>query len=369
MKKIKVKTLFSQYNILFEKNLLKKSGELIKLHFKEAEKIVLVTNKKIYDIYGRDLIGYLKKIFPVFQIVLKDGEQYKNLKTLEEIYEKLQIINVHRNDVLIAFGGGVVGDTAGFAAATYNRGMNLVQFPTTIISQTDSSIGGKVVVNFNNVKNVIGSFYQPGLVLIDPVLLETLPERELINGFGEIIKYALISDFEIIKKIKYVSDSFKEKKNRLKILIKSDEFFDIISMCASIKAKIVEKDEFDLNYRNILNFGHTIGHSLEKTLGFKNISHGKAVALGMLCALDISISLDYLNKEFKNEIIEVYKLLKLPLKIEGAHLEDIYLNLKYDKKFTSNEMKFIVLKDLNKPFIIKNLDESFIKDSIINNMI
>ena len=367
MNEIKVKTLSREYKILMQRNILDEIKLSVQPVFKDLTNIFVITNEKVFSLYGEKLKKSLENDFKSKFLILKDGEKYKSINTLIKIYDWLIENNAHRNDLLIAFGGGVIGDTAGFAAATFNRGMLLLQFPTTLVAQVDSSIGGKVVINFGNIKNVIGSFYQPHLILADPNFLLTLEEKEVINGLGEIVKYGLVFDFTLIEKIKKMIGN-NVYDDRLYSLIKSADFDEIIFKCAEIKAEIVEQDEFDIGLRHLLNFGHTIGHAIEETFGFNKISHGKAVALGILCVLDISIKLGYLNKNFKKEILDLYQLLKLPIKIPDVDVNLLLDALKFDKKFTSKTSKFILLEDVNKPVIVTDIDETIIRYSIINNM-
>lgn len=366
MEIIKVKTLNRIYSIYIENNITEKFNEYLKENIKDVKNVILISNEKISGIYKNKIEKIIKEDFDFKKIILNDGEEYKNIDSLKFIYSELLKINAHRNDVIISFGGGVIGDTAGFAAATFNRGMKLIQYPTTIIAQIDSSIGGKVAVNFENTKNVIGCFYQPHLIICDPQLLKTLNENEIINGLGEIVKYGLVFDYQIINDILNLINTYKNDENRLFKIIIDEKFSNIIYKCARIKSKIVEEDEFDLNKRNLLNFGHTIGHALEKVVGFKNLNHGQAVALGILCALDLSLSMGYLNKEIKKSILDLYDILKLPKFIDKCDVDEILNALKFDKKFVSGKNKFILLKELNKPVIYTDIDEKLIKNSIIN---
>ena len=337
--------------------------------------------------------------------------------------------NMHRDDVVIAFGGGVIGDLAGFAASTFHRGIGLLQMPTTIISQVDSSVGGKVVVNFENVKNVIGCFYQPHAIIMDTLFLETLEEKDIINGLAEIVKYGIIFDRKILKLLNKLALE-KINPGEPKGLILLPQFEDITYTCAKIKASVVKKDEFDNNYRNLLNFGHTAGHAIEKFSGFKGLNHGQAVAIGMIIAVDISISLGLLEDSFKHEIIGLYKQLKLPYildldensvsknlipylenqpgrsavclekqpgnpktnieiqsKKRAVNLEkdaestvkdtktlkarladDIFDAMKFDKKFSASANKFILLKGINKPVFYHNVEAKIIKEAIVKNI-
>lgn len=366
MKFIKVNTASRKYKILFGENIIGNILSYLKKEFCSGNKKILVSNEKVYAIYGKKFDDIFSGERGFSKIILKDGEKNKNIDVLKSIYSGLISLNAHRNDVLISFGGGVIGDTAGFAAATFNRGMNLVQIPTTIIAQTDSSIGGKAAINFENIKNAIGSFYQPHLIIIDTFFLRTLDEKEIINGMGEVVKYGLVFDYQIIKDLLMISEKCRTDEERLFEIIKNEEFNNIIYKCAKIKSEIVKKDEFDLKERQLLNFGHTIGHALEKAAGFEILNHGQAVALGMLCAVEISINLGLLNKDFKNELIKLYEILKLPVYIGNIDQEKIFESLKFDKKFYSNINKFILLENINKSVIFTDIDEKIIKKSIMN---
>ena len=324
MKSIIVNTASRKYKILFGENITGNILSYLKEEFYGDNKKILISNEKVNGIYGKKIDDIFLNEKSFSKIILKDGEKYKNLDVLKTIYLELINLNAHRNDILISFGGGVLGDSVGFAAATFNRGMNLVQCPTTIIAQTDSSIGGKVAVNFENIKNVIGSFYQPHLIIIDTFLLRTLEEKEIINGLGEVIKYGLVFDYKIIEELLAIAKKFRNKEERLYEIIKNEEFNNIIYKCAKIKSEIVEKDEFDLKERQLLNFGHTVGHALEKAAGFDILNHGQAVALGMLCAVEISLNLGMLNTDFKNELINLYEILKLPTYIKDIDQKKIF---------------------------------------------
>lgn len=201
MRIITAKTKLRHYPIYISSKIYEYFPLLIKKNFKDSEKIVLVTNNKVFGIYENKVKNILKECSLPYEIVIiQDGEEYKNLKSADYIYKKLIDFNIHRNDIIIAFGGGVIGDLAGFAASTFHRGIKLIHCPTTIIGQVDSSIGGKVVVNYNNIKNVIGSFYQPHMIAIDPTLNYTLYEDQIINGLGEIVKYGLVFKKKILER-------------------------------------------------------------------------------------------------------------------------------------------------------------------------
>lgn len=368
MKTIEVKTLGRIYKILISRGISADIGTILTKYFKKEKKIFFITNKRIFNIHGEKIIEKINKNYNTSTLILRDGEEYKSQNTLTRIYDFFLKHHAHRDDIVIAFGGGVIGDTVGFAAATFNRGMILIQYPTTIISQVDSSIGGKVAINFKGIKNIIGCFYQPHLIICDPVLLNTLDENELINGLGEIVKYGLVFDYEIIEIMNELIKENPKSDLRLRNMITDQRFDEIIFKCSKIKTDIIEKDEFDTGIRNYLNFGHTIGHAIEKVIGFKNINHGQAVALGILCAIDISISIGFIKDSYKNKLLELYRLLKLPVSIDSKNVNDIFEAIFFDKKITDNKIKFILLKNLNEAVILDNIDERIIKNSIINLM-
>jgi len=367
MKVITAKTKLRNYPIYINPKIYKDFPILIKKKFNGTEKIVLVTNDRVFGIY-EDRIKYILKkcLLPYEIIIIKDGEEYKDLNSADFIYSKLIDFNIHRNDIVVAFGGGVIGDLAGFAASTFYRGVKLVQYPTTIISQVDSSIGGKAAVNYKKIKNIIGCFYQPHMVVIDPTMNYTLEEDQVINGLGEIVKYGLVFKKNILDRLSEAVDDKKE--DRLLNLIKTRDFEDIIYDCCCIKTKVVKKDEFDLNYRNLLNFGHTIGHCIENAFDLKEINHGEAVSIGMILAVDISISLGLADKKIKDVILGLYRKLKLPYKIPKIGIEKILRALNYDKKFKTSQNKFILLKGMNRPVFYYDVDRKVIVDNIKKSM-
>lgn len=367
MRIITAKTKLRHYPIYINSEITEYFPLLVKKNFKDSEKMVLVTNNKVFGIYEDRIKNTLKKCsLPYEIIIIQDGEEYKNLKSVDYIFGKLVDFNVHRNDIIIAFGGGVIGDLAGFVASIYQRGAKLIHCPTTIVSQVDSSMGGKVAINYSGIKNIMGSFYQPYMIFIDPTFNYTLEERQIINGLSEIVKYGIVFKKKILDEL---SENVKDKKEgRLSRLIKTEIFRNIIYSCCCIKAKVVEKDEFDLDYRNLLNFGHTIGHCIESAFKLKDVSHGEAVSIGMIIAIDISISLGLTKKEVKDEILELYKKLKLPYRMPEINIEKVTGVLKYDKKFKTAQNKFVLLKGISKPVFFYNVAKKVIVDSIKKSM-
>jgi len=367
MRIITAKTKTRNYPIYISQQFSEHFPLLLRKNFKNSEKIVLVTNDKVFGIYESKIKNMLEKCSLLHEIVIiQDGEENKNLQMAEYIFGKLVDFNMHRNDIITAFGGGVIGDLAGFVASTYQRGTKLIHCPTTIVSQVDSSIGGKVAVNYSGIKNILGNFYQPHMVFIDPTFNHTLEEKQIINGLGEVVKYGIVFKKKILDGL---SQSIEDKKeDRLFKMIRSDIFREIIYMCCSIKAAVAQKDEFDINYRNLLNFGHTIGHCIESAFEFKGMSHGEAVSAGMIVAIDISVSLGICKKEIKEWILEIYRKLKLPYRIPEIDINKIVCALKYDKKFKTMQNKFVLMKGINKPVFIYNLDKGVIIDSIKKSM-
>lgn len=265
---------------------------------------------------------------------LEAGEQSKNFENYEKLLKKLLELNFTRKDLIIAVGGGVVGDLSGFVAASYMRGIDFINIPTTSLSQIDSSIGGKVGINLNQVKNIVGAFYHPKLVLIDPSVLKTLPKRHLNNGLVEAIKAGLIYDsslFEIFEQDDYLDDIET-------ILIKS----------LMVKKDIVEKDEKEQNLRKILNFGHTIGHAIESLTGFKDLYHGECVALGMLAMIE--------DNQLRERVLKVFKKLELQSKID-LNKEDLYRLIFKDKKSTMHSISIVTVNKCGEA-ILKEIPHS-----------
>ncbi len=367
MKTIKTKTSLRKYSLFIRKNIIDDASGIIKDHFTDAGKIVLITNKTIADIYSDKIESLCNGTDLDYEIIkLKDGEEYKNLQSAEYVYSRLIEKNIHRNDILIAFGGGVIGDLGGYIASTFHRGMKFIQIPTTIIAQVDSSIGGKVVVNYKGIKNVIGSFYQPHMIIMDPSLLNSLEEKQIINGLGEIVKYGLVFNKKILSWL--INNTDKKDPERLMKLVALENYEKMIYKCSLIKTRVVQKDEFDTGYRNLLNYGHTIGHAIENAGGLKNINHGQAIGMGMAVALEISKNLGYFDVSVLQEVEDIYNVLKLPFRMPPLDTDKLLNALKYDKKFTGSSNRFILLKKINGPIFCDNLSEEIIIKSINNCM-
>lgn len=266
------------------------------------------------------------------------GEASKNLDTVYELYDFLIKRNFDRNDLLLALGGGVVGDMTGFTASTYLRGIKFIQMPTSLLSQVDSSIGGKTGVDYKGYKNMVGAFYQPSLVYINLSTLKTLPKREYLSGMGEIIKHGFIKDRAYL-------DWLNDNMDKIKALdLPTLEY--MIKRSCEIKQAVVEYDPKEtLGERALLNFGHTLGHAIEKCCNFTNL-HGECVSIGCVCALKISYAKGYISKEDMEYGILILKKANLPTDIKGISADSVLNATKHDKKMDSNKIKFIVLKSL-----------------------
>lgn len=346
---LKIELSNKSYNIYIERGIIKKVGQHLKGICK-GDKISVITDTNVHKLHGKKLRNIIEDNgFNVNFIVIEPGERSKSVKTLQYIYNELLNSNVTKNDLIIAFGGGVVGDIAGFAAATFLRGIQFVQIPTTLMAQIDSSIGGKVAVNLEKGKNLIGSFYQPEIVLIDPELLKTLDKRVFYDGMAEVIKYGCIKDKDLFEKLlsfRYDDELFKDMDN-------------IIYCCCDIKREIVEKDEKDNDIRMLLNFGHTIGHAVEKYFDFETYTHGEAVAIGMYLITNKSEALGETKKGTGELIKQLLIKYNLPYDVTNVELEKIVENIKFDKKIKGSYINLILIKEIGKSYI-KKIDKNII---------
>lgn len=352
MKTIKVDLGSNKYDIVIQNGILKNAGEEIKKIYRE-KKIAIITDENVIGLHADELKkSLLNNNYEVQFITIKPGEKSKSLETLKDIYDELISFGLTRSHLIIAFGGGVVGDLAGFAASTYLRGIDYVQIPTTLLSQIDSSIGGKVGVNLDKGKNLIGSFYQPKKVIIDPNVLATLPEKYIKDGLGEVIKYACIKDadfFEHLMGIRTNEDLFQNMEY-------------IIFKCCNIKKEYVERDERDTGLRMILNFGHTIGHAIEKYFNYEK-THGWAVAVGMYQITKTSESLGYTERGTAEKIKNILINFNIEYDMIPVDMKVIKETICLDKKNLSNKINLILLKKIGESFIegipLENLNQFF----------
>ncbi|WP_163192689.1 3-dehydroquinate synthase [Clostridium thermarum] len=331
-----------QYNIFIEAHLLNKISEIIS-HLFKTKKVIIITDSNVDENYGSVVkANLIDGGFDVQFIVLKPGEESKSLQSLECIYNKLLDYSANRDTLLVALGGGVIGDITGFAAATFLRGIKYIQIPTSVIAQVDSSIGGKVAVNLERGKNLIGSFYHPHAVLIDPEVLRSLEDRFFFDGMAEVIKYGLIKDSQLFNNLM----SYKTKEE----IMANIEY--IISTCCLIKKEIVEKDEKDIGERMLLNFGHTIGHGIEAYYEYKTYTHGEAVAIGMYCISGIGEQLGLTAPGCNEKIKAILKQYHLPYKAP-VNVDELLEIIKNDKKVFDDGLNFILIKDIGNAYINK----------------
>ena len=339
----------NSYNILIEKGLLSKLGEeLKKIYF--GEKIFIITDENVDKYYGDKVKDELDKAgYKTRKMVLTPGEETKSFSTLPSIYNELLDFKLTRKELIITLGGGVIGDLGGFAASTFLRGVSFVQIPTSLLAQVDSSVGGKVAVDLEKGKNLVGSFYQPKAVFIDPDVLNTLPEKFYKDGMAEVIKYGCIKDIDFF----YMLKSLKSREEVM------SNIEDILYKCCYIKKSVVERDEKDLGERMLLNFGHTLGHAIEKYYNFTGYSHGEAVAIGMYNISLKSEDEGITEKSVSEEIKEILINYDLPYEVDIKDNNKIIDTISLDKKNIGNVLKVILLKSIGESIIYDTTSDFF----------
>ena len=352
MRKVKINLGLNSYQVLIGSGLLKETGQRLK-EIGFSDRLVIITNPIVQKLYGDSLKQtLLKDGFKVTILSVADGEEQKSLETAGRLYTELSKAYTERRTPILALGGGVIGDLAGFVAATYFRGVPLVQIPTTLLAQVDSSIGGKVAVNHGRLKNKIGAFYQPRLVISDTSTLKSLPPGEFANGLAEVIKSAVIRDRDFFTFIETNLDKIKS--------LDGGVLEEVIFRSARIKAEVVAKDETDLGVRHILNYGHTIGHAIETVADFR-VNHGGAVAIGMLAAARISNKLGILDKDELARLRGVILGAALPTEIPDLDRGKMLQAIGHDKKISGGKIKFILPKSMGDVFITDQVSLSLIE--------
>ncbi len=347
--KLEVKTKDHGYDIIIGKGILKNCADYIKETREIPAKILVVTDENVAELYADIVCKSLKKIAEVKLVVLPAGETTKSLGYLSDLYDEAFSFGMTRSDLAVALGGGVIGDLTGFFASTVLRGIDVVQIPTTLLSQVDSSVGGKTAIDVSWGKNLVGTFYQPSLVIADTATLDTLPDKEFSSGLAEVIKYGCIWDKDFFDKINTTDD----RKGLMKII---DE---IVYTCCDIKRQVVEQDEHDMSLRMILNFGHTAGHIVEKAYNYTGYTHGEAVAFGMIIAARLGEKLGITEAGTTEKICDVVRKFKLPYDIKVSHeaLEGIAL----DKKASGNCISVILLDKIGKFNMHKMLTTEYVE--------
>lgn len=310
-----------------------------------GRRVLSISDDTVYSLYGEKLMEYFRENKQeAYSYSIPAGEASKNLETVRRIYRVLLKEQFTRKDMIIAFGGGVVGDTAGFAASTYYRGIGFIQLPTTLLSQVDSSVGGKVGVNFNMVKNAIGSFYQPKLVCIAPQLLKTLDGRQIRNGMAEIIVHSVIASRELF--------SYLEENMENILSCREAAMEHVIAANCRIKRDVVLQDEYDKGKRAILNFGHTIGHAVEACSNY-TLLHGEAVSIGMVGAAKLAVYLKMLSLEEYERIKSLLVKSGLPITVRGISAEEIYIKMLSDKKRDMDRFRFVLPGEIGRVSIVE----------------
>ncbi len=330
MRELAVNLPEKNYKIQIAGNILSTTEEVINQLFSKS-KAVIITDKNVWDLYGADFLESFENK-PDF-IILPAGEHTKSLEYAQTVFENLSERGLLRDGLLIALGGGVIGDLTGFVASVYLRGIPFVQIPTTLLAQVDSSVGGKTGVNIKNGKNLVGSFYQPSAVISDVNVLNTLPEREFACGMAEIIKYSMIWKGPLRDLLKEYDPAGKEAGEKLQ---------EIIYVCCDIKRQVVEQDRFDTGLRMILNFGHTFGHAIENYYSYSKYNHGEAVALGMVLACNLGIMLGITPESAKLELIDYLTRFNLPV-TDPVNVSDLIAAVFNDKKNTSDGINFVLV--------------------------
>lgn len=356
MKEVKVKINqipSSEYPIIIGEDLISDADRYIEKYCK-ASKILIITNEKINKLWGTKL-----EIKNAETFIIPDGEEYKNFDTLISILNKASELNLDRNCAFLALGGGVIGDMTGFAASIYRRGVNFIQIPTTLLAQVDSSVGGKTAVNNGFGKNLIGTFYQPKLVIADTTTLTTLDERQLKTGLAEVVKYAFIENscgknynlFEILK-----DNAAEIKQLNLNIIN------EIVEICCKLKAEVVNKDEKEQGLRAILNLGHTYGHALEKCSNYSIFTHGEAVAVGLQVCFDLSYALGLIDDEYYEKSTELINLYEFNLPEHPYYKPEELMNaMKFDKKAQNGTVRFVLPINKGEVKIFDDIDKEVLR--------
>ena len=336
------------YDIIIKQGVLDHILEYIQPLFKGA-KIVIISDDNVYPIYGEKIKTQLQVQYKVENIILPHGEKTKRFDILPSIYSQLLSFQLTRTDLIIALGGGVIGDLAGFVASSFLRGVKLVQIPTSLLAQVDSSVGGKVAVDLPEGKNLVGAFKHPSLVLIDPLTLKTLEQKFINDGMGEVIKYGCIKDKNLFNKLAQYN-SFDELYENI------DE---IITTCVDIKRDVVEKDLYDFGDRLLLNFGHTLAHAIEQYYQYENYSHGEAVAIGMVQLTRIAEKKGLTKEGTSSKIEDVISRYNLPVK---SHLttDKLYQAIHLDKKNINKKLSYVLLNQIGDAYVYPH-DLSFIE--------
>lgn len=313
--------------------------------------VALITNRPVDTLHGRTALASLRKLGEVHKILVPDGEMHKNLETASQVFRELARLRLGRSAVIVALGGGVVGDLAGFVAATYMRGLRFVQLPTTLLAQVDSSVGGKVAVNLREGKNLVGTFHQPVAVVADTRTLATLPPREIASGMMEVVKYALIGDLQLWR--------------YLKSHVGSPDWNLIVEASVKDKARVVAADERESGHRRVLNLGHTLAHALESVTRYRKYLHGEAVGIGIIYASLLAQRLRRQSGDQVDEVIEILKRAGLSLKLPEVPFAKIYSYFATDKKMEDGALHFVLPVGVGRVQVVTGIPEHAFRDAYL----
>lgn len=353
MKILTVELAERSYDIEIDKNLL--ASKRFAEEFPYEQRLVL-TNNTIYALHSDRILSLVDGDRDRV-VIIEDGERFKNLESFETVHTRLLELEFNRRSLLIAFGGGVIGDLGGFVASTYQRGIDFIQVPTTLLSQVDSSVGGKTGVNHPLGKNMIGAFYQPKRVLIDLSLLKTLPQREYVSGLAEVLKYGFIQDAEFLEWMRVNYEAILAKD--------PDVIAEMIYHSCECKKTIVDQDERETGIRATLNLGHTFGHAIERLMKYQGILHGEAVAIGMNMAGYLSCRMGLISKKDQLYITSLLHLFDLPCIAPVAFTPAQFLNvMRLDKKNITQKIRFVLLESIGKAMMTDDIPEEFIIEAI-----
>jgi 3-dehydroquinate synthase len=356
VKKIPVKLGAAAYDVLIADGLLRDAGKLIRARCGTPSQCLVVTSPRIRRLWGKPLEVSLRRAKLCFTVLtIPDGEQHKTLRSLEKLLLHMAAAGADRSSIVVAFGGGVIGDVAGFAAASYMRGIPVVQIPTTLLAQVDASIGGKTGVNLPAGKNLVGAFHQPKFVLIDPQILSTLSQREYRAGLFEVIKCGVIRDAGLFRAIERAPQRVLRRDPKL--------LMRAITASVKVKADVVSRDEREGGLRRILNFGHTIGHALEADGNYKRFLHGEAVAWGMVAASQIGVAVGVTSQEVAERITSVVKACG-PLPRVTAQPWVILRLIQSDKKTLHGIPHFVVATSIGKTAISKDVPAKVVRGAV-----
>ncbi|PJF41152.1 MAG: 3-dehydroquinate synthase [Chloroflexi bacterium] len=343
--RISVTSPDGDYDIVIERGLLQRIGRDTD-QFGLDSKVVVVTNETVAPLYGEALVQSLPD---ATLITIRDGEAYKTLETVAQLYDAFVDAGLDRAGIVIALGGGVVGDTVGFAAASYMRGVRLVQMPTSLLAMVDSSVGGKVGVDLPQGKNLVGAFKQPAMVLIDPDVLQTLPPRQWRCGMAEVIKHGLLADEGLLDSALHTPERAAE----------------LVRRAIQVKIDVVEADPYEDGTRAHLNLGHTFGHAIERVTDYKML-HGEAVAIGLMAAARLSYNLELCDDSLIPVVKDVLESAGLPIEIGDLNPTDIYEAMFTDKKWKHGRSHFVLLRGIGQPTIVQDVPREIVIETLSN---